>query len=207
MTTIAQTVAPDESTFAPIADRLELPWFGASSRANVQDMLNENCVSCHDGGASDPYAGRSYMVEVTTMEGEMLNYTIPYLLLTDTPIEIYYEEEVVSYPASYVTLLYPSAMMGDVTITGDAPPEWVVPGSARGSRLVEAVNMPAADDASVLAWTGTRNVNVGPMHPEDQGVTISREDRLILARISDLGGQYYTRWNNDAYPFATNPTP
>lgn len=94
-------------------------------------------------------------------------------------------------------------MMGDVVVTGDVPPMWVTPGSARGSRLIEALNMPAEDVATDLAWTGTRGVAVGPMHPEDVGVTLTREERLTLARMADLGGQYYTRWNNGGQDYST----
>ncbi len=190
-TTLAQQVGPDMSTHIDIPDRIELPWYGAASRENVQDVLDRNCVGCHDGGASDPFAGRTYTVNVTTMEGEMLTYQIPYLDLSDRLLEVYYENEVVSYPASYVSLLYPSAMMGDSMAVGDVPPEWVIPGEARASRLIEVVNMSASADATDLAWTDR------PMHPEDQGVTVSREDRLMLIRMADLGGQYYSRWNVD----------
>ena len=198
-TTIAQMVGADESTFRAIADRVELPWAGASSRSNIQDLFDANCVSCHDGGSADPYAGMSYMVEVTTMEGEMLSYTIPYLRLTAEPIEIYYENEVVAYPASYVTLLYPSAMMGDVTIVGDAPPEWVVPGSARHSRLIEVVNAESEYTPGEFAWAT-------PAHPEDVGVTLTREERMVLIQMADLGGQYYSRWNVAGGEYFTSMT-
>lgn len=188
-TTIAQQAGADMTTFLEIPDRVELPWFGATSRENVQDVLDRNCVRCHDGGSSDPYAGRAYTVQVTTMEGEMLEYLVPYLDLSDRLVEAFYEEETVSYPASYVSLLYPSAMMGDSMAVGDVPPEWVIPGSARQSRLVEVLNMWAEGDTDDLAWSGR------PMHPEDEGVEVSREDRLTLIRAADLGGQYYSRWN------------
>lgn len=188
-TTIAQQVGADMSTMLSIADRIELPWYGAASRTNVQDVFDRNCVSCHSGGEDDPFAGRFYTVNVTTMEGEELMYEIPYLDLSDRLLEVFYENEVVSYPASYVTLLYPSAMMGDSTATGDVPPEWVVPGEARASRLIEVLNMTAAGDDTDLAWPDR------PMHPEDLGVNVSREDRLMLIRMADLGGQYYSRWN------------
>ncbi|HJL20138.1 MAG TPA: hypothetical protein RMH99_31015 [Sandaracinaceae bacterium LLY-WYZ-13_1] len=189
-TTIAQQVGADMDTFRDIADRVELPWYGASSVENVQDVLDRNCASCHDGGASDPYAGRFYTVNVTTMEGEELEYQIPYLDLSDRLIEAYYENEVVSYPASYVSLLYPSAMMGDSMATGDVPPEWIIPGSARGSRVIEVMNTWAEGDTGDLAWADR------PLHPEDQGVDVSREDREALIRAADLGGQYYSRRNN-----------
>lgn len=190
-TTLAQQTFPDgdPSTNIPIAERVELPWANAASRANVQDVFDRACVSCHSGGDGDPYAGRFYTVDVTTMAGEMLTYEIPYLDLSDRPLEAYYENEVVTYPASYVTLLYPSAMMGDSMATGDVPPEWVTPGDARLSRLIEVLNMTAEGDESDLAWSDR------PMHPEDVGVTLTREERLMLIRMVDLGGQYYSRWN------------
>jgi len=187
-TTLAQQLGPDMSTFGSISDRVELPWFGSASRENVQDMLDRNCVSCHDGSASDPFAGRFYTVEVTTMEGEMLTYEIPYLDLSNRLLEVNYEDEVVNYPASYVSLLYVSAMMGDSMATGDVPPEWMIPGNARGSLVIETMNMSGSDSGD-LAWADR------PMHPEDQGVTVSREDRMMLIRAADLGAQYYSRWN------------
>ncbi|MGE0786176.1 MAG: hypothetical protein AB7S26_10840 [Sandaracinaceae bacterium] len=194
--TIAQQIGPDMSTnVQAIADRLELPWAGSTTSENIQDVLDRNCVSCHDGGGADPYAGRSYHVEVTTMEGEMLEYDIPYLLLTDEPIEVYYENELVAYPASYVTLLYPSAMMGDSMATGDVPPQWVIPGAARESRLNEVVNVTAENDPTELAWASR------PLHPENVGgAAVTRDDRMSLIRMSDLGGQYYSRRNVTGAP-------
>jgi hypothetical protein len=187
-TTLAQQAGPEEFDLA-IPDRTELPWIGAPSSRNVQDVFNDNCISCHDGGAMDPYAGRSYQVQVTTMDGEMLEYDIPYLLLTDVPVTAYYENEVAEYPASYVSLLYPSAMMGDSIAVGDVPPEWVTPGLARTSRLIEVVNANSQADPSRWAFDG-----VG--HLEDvAGTTLSREDRLILIQMADLGGQFWSRKN------------
>lgn len=187
-TTLAQQIPADRSTFRTIPDRIELPWYGAASRTNVQDLFNARCSSCHDGGAMDPFAGRFYTVEVTP-EGatEPLMFQIPYLDLSDRPITTYYERDVVTYPASYVSLLMPSAMMGDAVATGDMPPEWVVPGSARHSALIEAVN--AVDSDGAAAWADR------PLHPEDVGVTLTREERLLLIRMADLGGQYYSRFN------------
>lgn len=194
--TIAQQVGADQSTFLQdISARMELPWYGSTTTRNVQDMLNENCVSCHDGGANDPYAGRFYTVNVTTMEGEELEFQIPYLELSDRLIEVYYDDELVTYPASYVSLLYPSAMMGDSTATGDVPAEWITPGAARTSRAIEVMNIASRHDANELAWADR------PLHPEDQGApAVSREDRMMFIRSTDFGSQYYSRQNvpNDA---------
>jgi hypothetical protein len=186
--TLAQQLPPDMSTFRPIADRRELPWAAAPSHQTMQDLFNARCVSCHDSSSS--LAQRTYHVEVTTMTGQMLAYDIPWLDLSDRPLEVYYEREVRTFPASYVTLLYPSAMM-DATVTGQMPPIWVAPGSARGSEMIATVNAVAEDDPSVHAWASR------PLHPEDVGVTLTPEERRMLIQMADLGGQYYSRFNVD----------
>lgn len=187
-TTIAQQPGNRQDFNIAIPSRTELPWYGATSATNIQDVFNAKCVSCHSGGAGDPYAGRFYTVSVTTEEGEMLMFQIPYLDLSERAVDTYYEMEVVSYPASYVSLLYPSAMMGDSVATGDMPPEWVVPGAARESALIQAINVNAEDDAGSWAWST-------PSHPEDVGVELTREERMMLVRMADLGGQYWSRKN------------
>lgn len=192
-TTMAQQAGPIDLN-QPIAARMELPWHnaptsdGRSSHGSVQALLDEKCVSCHDGGAMDPFRGRFYTVNVTSMDGEMLTYQIPYLELTDRPVEAYYEEMTTSYPASYVSLLYPSAMMGDSMAVGDVAPEWVIPGDARSSRLIEKVNAESRTRPGQFAFPGAP-------HPEDVGVTLTREERMMLVRSADLGGQYYSRRN------------
>src|SRR5207253_778140 len=102
----------------------------------------------------------------------------------------YYEREAVTYPASYVSLLYPSAMMGDSMVEGDVPPMWVVPGSARASKLIEKLNATPADSRS-----GKERAWKSAAHPEDKGVTLSDQQRQSLIRMADLGGQFYSRRN------------
>jgi hypothetical protein len=64
-----------------------------------------------------------------------------------------------------------------------------VPGSARESRLIQKINATPSDDpGSEWAWTT-------PAHPEDVGVTLTPEERQILIRMADLGGQYWSRRN------------
>jgi hypothetical protein len=41
-----------------------------------------------------------------------------------------------------------------------------------------------------------------PMHPENQGVTVTSDERLALIQVMDLGGQYYARQNT---MFVANP--
>ncbi|NOY90895.1 MAG: hypothetical protein GXP55_06745 [Deltaproteobacteria bacterium] len=188
-TTLAQQAGPVDRNI-PIPDRLELPWFNAPAGENVQDVFNAACVSCHSGGAGDPFAGRSYTVQITTRDGEMLTFEIPYLDLSERLIDTYYEREVVSYPASYVSLLYPSAMFEASDVMGEMPPIWVTPGEARTSRLIAKVNAVSEDDASSWAYDT-------PPHPEDVGGSLTREQRMVLIRSVDLGGQYWSRHNVD----------
>jgi len=194
--TLAQQLPPARKDYSQltIAQRTELPWFGSAMGGNVQDVFDAKCVSCHDGGANDPFAGMSYMVTVPPEEGSTdmpMTYEVPYLKLTSDLITSVYEDETVSYPASYLTLLYPSAMMGEVTVTGTvADPPWVIPGSARESRLIQKVNATPADERAGTEWAWTT-----PSHPEDVGVTLTPEERLVLIRMADLGGQYYSRRN------------
>ncbi len=210
-TTIAQQ--SPANLVKPIAERIELPWYGAADSSavienttykNVQDLFNAKCVQCHSGGGNDPFAGKTYMVTVTRQDGMMVPYQVPYLDLSDALIAVEYEREVVNYPKSYVSLLYPSAMMADSVATGDVPPLWVVPGAARESRLIQKINAPDRADTTVARkWAWDKQANAP--HPEDKGVDLSDAERLLLIRAADLGGQYWSRRNVPG-GFTPNPT-
>jgi hypothetical protein len=192
--TLAQQLPLDKKDYSKlaVADRTELPWAGATS-GNVQDLFNAKCVSCHGGGANDPFAGRTYTVSIPNEDDPSampLMYEIPYLLLTADPVETYYEKATVTYPASYVSLLYPSAMMGDSVVQGDVPPLWVVPASARASQLIQKINATPSDDRANQEWAWKT-----PAHPEDVGVSLTPQERLMLIRMADLGGQFFSRRN------------
>lgn len=201
--TIAQQRGP-ENLVIPMVDRAELPWFGAASGAQVQDVFDAKCVSCHAGGAGDPFAGQFYTVTVTPENGgEELTYQIPILDLSSRLLDAYYEMEAVQYPASYITLLYPSAMMGETRVEG-APVEWVIPGNARASRLIAKINIDAVEideDGQLTPQSPAEWAFPGAPHPEDVGVSLTREERLTLIRSVDLGGQYYSRRNVDGGQF------
>ncbi|MEM6962311.1 MAG: hypothetical protein AAF550_11325, partial [Myxococcota bacterium] len=118
----------------PIAARRELPWNSA-----IQPIFDANCTNagCH-GSVANVFASRSYQVVVPAADGGSDQvFDIPYLNLSSEPAQAHYRIDVVEYPLSYISLLYPSAMMGEITAVGDVPPIWVVPGSARTSRLIE----------------------------------------------------------------------
>ncbi len=179
----------------PIADRQEYPWM-----EGIQPILDAKCVSCHNGGASDPFAGREYTMSMSNgATGASAEYKVPYLLLTADPVTVYYDMEIVSYASSYVSLFYPStAAMGmGATFTGDVPPMWAIPTQARASKLIDKLNVQAGD--------GTFAFSHGVKHPEDKGVDLTDAERQALIRAIDLGGQYYARKAAGFTPYEGGP--
>jgi hypothetical protein len=125
--------------------------------------------------------------------------------LSNTPVTVYYDKSLKTWPASYVSIFYPATLSmtdtGDtsmVTVTGTVPPNWGVPGSARTSALTQKLNLLGADGST--AWPVASN----PLHPEDKGVTLTNDERKTIAVYPmDLGGQYYSRQNTGFMPITT----
>jgi hypothetical protein len=192
----------------PIEERLELPWTidlatypEAKPRVVIQDILDRKCVLCHDGGPADPFAGRGYSFAARNPStGTAQTFDVPYLDLSSREIEVVYDRELKTYPASYVSLFFPATMemgMGGAERTGEVPPMWAIPNNARESALIRKVNVLAAD--------GTSPWGNDVLHPEDRGVELSAEERQHLIRSIDVGGQYYARQNTGFVPFAADP--
>lgn len=192
----------------PVQERRELPWTvdlakypDAKPKVVIQNLLNQKCVQCHDGGAQDPFAGRTYTFTATNPgTGTAQSFVIPYLDLSEKPITVVYDRKVETYPASYVSLFFPSTMemgMGSAERTGDVPPMWAIPNNARESAMIKKLNLKAAD--GTFAW------GVPAMHPEDKGVTLTDEERLQLVQSIDVGGQFYARQNTGFVPFNGDP--
>jgi len=198
----------------PIDQRQEYPWAGADSGFEgneIQALLSAKCESCHNAGTTEYYS----VTMTNALTGETTQYQLPRLDLSATPITVTYDNKTASYPASYVSLFYPSAMKmntQDIQIEGTLPPAWALPSDARNSVLIEKINMPSSVDANKTAWKlgepfsdptvkgGTRT-----LHPEDKGVTLTREERRALIRAIDMGGQYYARQNTQFAPYDQNP--
>ncbi|MBX3185692.1 MAG: hypothetical protein KF819_01705 [Labilithrix sp.] len=197
-----------EKFLQPIADRAELPWTfdivkypGTQPKVVIQDLLNQKCVQCHSGGVNDPFAGQSYSVTSTVPStGASQAFTIPYLDLSDRPIQVVYDRKLETYPASYVSLFFPATMemgMGNAQPSGNVAPKWAIVNNARESQLIRKLNVKAAD--------GTFAYGVPAMHPEDVGVTLTDEERQVFIRSIDLGGQFYARQNTGFVPFSGDP--
>ncbi len=184
-----------------IADRLEIPWDKNDlGKPFIQQILDAKCTKCHDGGANDPDAGKTYQLTRTDpVTGEVTTYTIPYLKLTSDPVTVYYDRAVHTWPVSYVSLFYPSAMMMDMgteKITGTVPPMWMVPANARGSAMIQKINVRAADGTT--AWAST-------LHDEDQSSALTSDERKALILAADLGGQFYARQNTEFQANTSDP--
>lgn len=138
----------------PVSERTEYPWYKADAGFEgneIQAILDAKCVSCHNAGTTEYYT----ITMNNALTGATTQYQIPRLDLGTTPITVMYDNKVDTYPASYVSLFYPAAMemdMGDMQIVGTVPPKWAVPSDARGSMLIEKINMTSALDANKTAW-------------------------------------------------------
>jgi hypothetical protein len=205
----ALTTSPTLAEQATAADftettarRTELPWQGApDAGANVQTLLTAKCAGCHNATTSAYY-------EVPTGAvadgGRPLYYRIPTLDLSDSPVTVYYDTTIATWPASYVSIFYPALLRmggsgGEVAV-GSVPPLWGIPEDARDSDLIKTINLRATDGTT--AWPG-------PLHPEDQGqgYSLTDDERQMLVRTIDLGGQFWTRQNSGFTPFPHDPTP
>jgi hypothetical protein len=192
--TAAEQAGPQPFTEA-IADRTEFPW-----NTKVQPILDAKCVSCHNattnGGQPQTYY---YLTQTDPVSGAITTYSIPTLDLSSTPVTVYYDESIATWPASYVSIFFPASMSVDstaqISVTGTVPPLWGVPGSARASVLTQTLNLRGTDGTT--AWPLATN----PLHPEDQGVTLTDDERRTIAVYPmDLGGQYYARQNTGFVP-------
>ena len=141
------------------------------------------------------------MSRTDPVTGQATTYKIPTLDLSSTPVTVYYDRSVATWPASYVSIFYPATLQmagdgdttGTVKVTGTVPPMWGVPGSARAS-VAHAEAQPARRPTAPTAWPVATNA----LHPEDQGAQYALTDaerKTIAVYPMDLGGQYWARQN------------
>jgi hydrazine synthase alpha subunit-like protein len=210
--------ADPQNFVLPVSERTEYPWDNATAgneQNEIQGLLTSKCASCHNETSNGAGPQETYTISMTDEEtGETTDYALPRLDLSDRPITVTYDRDVQSWPASYVSLFYPAAMememsMGAEITAGTLPPVWARPSDARNSALIEKLNVTAIGDESRTAWPlgapfndtsihgGTRSI-----HPENVGVTLTREERVKLIRAIDMGGQFYSRKNTGFEPMA-----
>ncbi len=212
--TVAAGKGP-ENFMVPVLERTEYPWAYANDAANgneIQAILDAKCASCHNETTNGSGAQEYYEITMTDAEsGTSTSYQIPRLDLSSRPITVTYDRETKPWPASYVSIFYPSAMEMEMSmgaeITGTLPPLWGVPSDARHSVLIEKLNVTSSVDGGTYAWPlgeafsdasvagGTRTD-----HAKEAGLT--REELVKLIRAIDMGGQFYARQNTAFEPYA-----
>ena len=191
--------AQAENFMVPIADRIANGEYGWNTK--VQPVLTAKCASCHNARTNGNGPQTFYnMTRTDPVTGLATTYHIPRFDMSDTPVTVYYDRRVATYPASYVSIFFPAALeMGmQTTVAGTVPPKWGVPANARASAMIAKINVKAADGAT--AFTGA-------MHPEDTGAanTLTDAERQMLIRVMDLGGQYWARQNTNFAAFTNDP--
>jgi len=209
----------------PITERTEFPWAYANDTANVneiQKVLNNNCVQCHNGTTNGDKPQEFYTVTMTdAATGEIsATYMIPRLDLTDTPITVTYDRETRTYPMSYVSLFYPAALAMEMgrdgaMVTGTVPPRWAVPSDARHSKMIEKLNITSESDDTDYAWAlgteieaddnGGTVAGVHEDHIKQYAPQMTRDEVVKLIRTIDMGGQFYARQNTAFQPFTSDP--
>ena len=220
--TVANARGPERFN-VPIVERTEYPWFKATTATNpneIQQILDRRCVSCHNAETNGDVPQQYYEVSMTdAISGEVEStYRIPRLDLSSTEITVTYDRDQQTLPVSYVSLFYPAALdmeMGrGAMVVGEVPPRWAVPSDARGSKLIEKLNVQSASDPTEYAWAlGTNFVTAedepavaGGVHSDHAAVAgLTREELVKLIRAIDMGGQYYSRQNTEFVPYASDP--
>jgi hypothetical protein len=213
--TLAEQQGPDTLT-EPIPQRTEYPWdySNVTGGASIQPILDAKCVSCHNDTVNGSGPQTFYTIGFTDpVSGATSQYQIPRFNMCGLtanqycdgqPITVRYDRGTYTWPKSYVSIFYPSAMQmteGITLLSGTVPPMWGIPANARGSEMIAHLNVTAPDNTT--AWpTSTR-----PMHPENNGVTVTAAERLSFIRSFDLGGQYYARQNTKFVPVAASSDP
>jgi hypothetical protein len=198
-----------------ITDRTEYPWFQATaSPTEVQKILDAKCVQCHNDTTNGSGPQEHYSVTMTDMAtGVASTYQLDRLNLTTREVTVRYDRKTASYPISYVSIFYPAALAMEkgVKVIGTVPPKWGVPSDARNSLLIEKLNITSAFDPARSAWAlgqpySDPNVHgtARTSHPEDVGITLTREERVALIRSFDMGGQFYSRTNTGFVAYGNN---
>lgn len=213
-----------ENFMLPVESRTEYPWAEANTVGKpneIQALLNRRCVSCHNSMTNGDKPQEFYSVAMANpLGGIAKDYPIARMDLTDTPVTVYYDRQIASWPASYVSLFYPAALAmamgsGKTEVKGHVPPKWAIPSDARNSLLIEKLNVTSARAASKYAWPlgqpfSDPDVAGGVRTDHAQLAQLTRDELVMLIRVIDLGGQYYGRQNTkfaaslDADPVAAS---
>lgn len=170
-----------------------IPWdvtVGSPGDGAVQAIFDAKCVSCHNGvpGPANP----SY----TIMDPDTgLSQTFTFDLRGNEVDYGFGEAIMTGYSTSHLSLLGPN--MSDLELAGlvvvGEMPIYVTPASARDSVLIQRLN-PPQQYPTVDMNTRAFGPDVVP-HDVAVGNPLTAEEYLILVRMADFGGQFYSREN------------
>jgi len=172
------------TTGAPVG----IPWDEA-----LQPIFTNNCAmsGCHDG--TPGAANKSFTITDNTT-GQTQTFTFD---LSGAPINYTFDGMMVSgYSKSHLSLLGPSMLLEDpeldITISGDFP-QYVMPGNARDSILIQILNPPRQFPTADL---GDRAFGGVAGHADAKGHPLTAEQYRLLVEMADNGGQFYSRENS-----------
>jgi Hydrazine synthase alpha subunit middle domain len=189
-----QTRAQRVSTVYTADKVMGVPWDKA-----LQPIFDRACVDCHDGtaGAANP----SYTIVDLT---DMVTFSFTFDL-TSKAVSVNTGEMMYTYSASHVSLMGPDMLFREkqIMITMGAPKEYVSPGSAYDSVVVQMLNPPARYPAIDL---NDRAFGAAPQHPAEVGVInghdgadpkyqLTPDEYFLIGLMADNGGQFYSREN------------
>jgi hypothetical protein len=213
--TLAAAKGP-ENLMVPVKDRVEYPWAYADDAGNpreLQKLLNNRCVSCHNETTNGGKPQEHYSISMTNrVTGAVTMYELPRLDLTDRPITVTYDRMTKAWPASYVSLFYPAAleMERDAMVTGTVPPKWAVPSDARHSAVIEKLNITSVKAPTTYAWAlgqpfTDANIAGGSRTDHAAMAGLTRDEVVMLIRAIDMGGQFYARQNTQFVAISNDP--
>ena len=157
----------------------------------LQPIFTANCVDgCHNGVAGP--ANKSFTI-TDNETGQVQEFVFD---LSGGEIEFTLGGMMVSgYSKSHLSLLGPSMLLEDeeldITIEGDLP-QYVIPGNARESILVQILNPPRQFPTPDL---GNRAFGGVAGHADEKGRPLTAEQYRLLVEMADNGGQYFSREN------------
>jgi hypothetical protein len=207
-----------EDFMLPVLQRQEYPWDGANDPKNanqIQPLLDAKCVKCHNQTTNGSGPQTFYEVKaMNAVTGTSYDYMIPRLDLSSRQITVTYDRQTHAWPASYVSIFYPSALAMEMgrgaEVIGTVPPKWGVPSDARHSALIEKLNVTSNLHPDTYAWPlgeafSDTNIAGGTRTDHAQLAGLTREELQMLIRVFDMGGQYFARQNTGFKPFTNDP--
>src|SRR5262249_48990672 len=110
-----------------------LPWDKA-----LQPIFDAHCVDCHNGTAGAANPGYP-IVDLTAMTTFSWTFN-----LTGAPVTVTAGDMMYTYTASHISLMGPDMLFREkqIMITMGMPKEYVSPGNAYGSTVVQMLNPP-----------------------------------------------------------------